>query len=71
MLETLAEFHLDGFHFRGDGLQGVLVLLLALQRFIERALLFADLKQKRDITKCSPAPYLLDYDTSFLTAFPP
>ena len=70
VLRTFTEFHLDSLHFRGDGLEAVLVLLLAFQRFVECALLFADLKKKRDITKYSPAPYLLDYDISFLTALP-
>ena len=54
LLQTLTEFHLDGLHFRGDGLEGVLVFLLAFQGFIECALLLADLKKKRDITKRFP-----------------
>lgn len=66
----LTEFHLDSLHFCGDGLEGVLVLLLAFQSFVECALLFTDLKKKGDITKCSLAPYLPDYDISFLTALP-
>lgn len=69
-LQILTEFQLDGLHLRGDGLQGVLVPLLAFQSLIERALLFTDLKQKRDITKRFLALYLLGYDTAFLTAFP-
>lgn len=59
-LQILTEFQLDGLHLRGDGLEGILVPLLALQSFVECALLLADLEQKRDITKRSLAPYLPD-----------
>lgn len=53
VLQTLTEFHLDGLHFCGDGLEGVLVLLLPFQSFIESALLFTDLKKKRILPNVS------------------
>lgn len=50
-LQVLAELQLNGLHFCGVGLQGVLVLLLSLQSFIQGALLFTDLKKKRGLTE--------------------
>lgn len=53
VLQALAEFHLDGLHLRGDGLEGVLVLLLTLQSFIESTLLFTDLEKNRILLNVS------------------
>lgn len=69
-LWALTEFQLNGLHLRRDGLEGVLVLLLAFQSFIECALLLTDLHQKRDVTKYFPGPYLSDYNISFFSALP-
>lgn len=53
VLQALTEFHLDGLHLRGDGLEGVLVLLLTLQSFIESTLLFTDLEKNRILVNVS------------------
>lgn len=45
-LQVLTELHLDGLHFCGAGLEGVLVPLLTLQSFVECALLFTDLEKE-------------------------
>lgn len=49
-LEALAQLHLHGLHFGGDGLESVLIPLLAFQSFVERPLLFTDLNKKEDLT---------------------
>lgn len=49
-LEALAQLHLHGLHLGRDGLEGVLVLLLAFQSFVESPLFFTDLKEKGDLT---------------------
>lgn len=49
-LEALTKLHLNGLHFCRDGLERVLVPLLAFQSLIQRALLFTDLNKKRDLT---------------------
>lgn len=52
-LQTLTEFHLDGLHLCGDGLEGVLVLLLTFQGLVETALLFTDLEKNRTLPNVS------------------
>lgn len=49
-LEALTQLHLHGLHFGRDGLERVLVLLLAFQSFIESPLFLTDLNKKRDLT---------------------
>lgn len=49
-LEALTQLDLHGLHFGRDGLERVLVLLLAFQSFVESPLFLADLNEKRDLT---------------------
>lgn len=42
-LQALVERRLDRFHFSGNGLEGLLIMLLPLQSFIQALLLLADL----------------------------
>ena len=49
-LEAFSQLHLHGLHFGRDGLERVLVLLLALQSLVESPLFLTDLNEKRDLT---------------------
>lgn len=49
-LEALAQLCLHGLHFGRNGLERVLVLLLAFQSFIESPLFLTDLYEKGDLT---------------------
>lgn len=42
-LQALVERRFDGLHLGGDGLEGLLVVLLSLQSFVQTLLLFTDL----------------------------
>lgn len=42
-LQALVERRLDRFHFSRNGLEGLLVMLLTLQSFVQALLLLADL----------------------------
>lgn len=44
-LQALVERRLDGLHLGGDGLKGLLVVLLSLQSFVQTLLLFTDLDE--------------------------
>ena len=47
-LQPLVEGPLDGLHLRGDGLEGLLIVLLPLQSLVQTLLLLADLWQERE-----------------------
>lgn len=47
-LQALVERRLDGLHLGGDGLEGLLVMLLSLQGFVQTLLLLADLFKDRE-----------------------
>lgn len=46
-LQALIECSLNGLHFSGNGLEGLLIMLLPLQSFIQTLLLLADLCLER------------------------
>lgn len=46
-LQALIERSLNGLHFSGNGLEGLLIMLLPLQSFIQTLLLLADLCLER------------------------
>lgn len=58
-LQALVERPLDGLHLGGDGLEGLLVMLLSLQSFVQTLLLLADLHEDREGEERVSAPSFL------------
>lgn len=69
-LEALTQLCLHGLHFGGNGLEGVLVLLLAFQSFVESPLFLTDLCEKGDLTNGFLLLILQVVTFLFLTALP-